>query len=53
MMLNLKPPRVAVEYDCRGKRERREFDCPYEARRFYTAKLKLNKNPAVKKAQEN
>jgi hypothetical protein len=44
---------VAVEYDKmqRGKiiRARKIFACMYEARRFYTAKFKENRNPAVKK----
>ena len=44
---------VAVEYDKmqRGKiiRARKEFACMYEARRFYAAKFKANRNPSVKK----
>jgi len=43
-------PTVAVEYDCRGQRVRKDFGSnAYAARRFYAAKLKANRNPAVKK----
>ena len=48
MISNRQPP-VAVEYDCRGKRETKTFTDAYAARRFYVAKLNAGKNPTVKK----
>jgi hypothetical protein len=44
-------PRVTVEYDCRGQRKAKTFDCAYEARRFYIAKFKQEKNPKVIKGE--
>lgn len=41
-------PSVAVEYDNRGQRVRKEFTDAYAARRFYTQKMKDGKNPQVK-----
>ena len=40
---------IAVEYDAHGRRVRKTFDCPYEARRFFVAKEKAGKNPKVRK----
>jgi hypothetical protein len=45
-------PAVKVEYDARGERRSKVFSNPYEARRFYTAKLKANANPAVKRVDQ-
>jgi hypothetical protein len=42
------PPRISVEYDKGGERALKTFDDPYEARRFYVAKLKAGKNPLVR-----
>ena len=50
--ISARMPSVVVEYDCRGKRVEKLFECPYEARRFYAAKLKDGKNPRVKKETE-
>ena len=49
---NRMPP-VVVEYDCRGERKSKRFSDPYEARRFYAAKFKANKNPMVKKERRD
>lgn len=49
--VNTPKPEVAVEYDCRGKRVSKTFKCCFAARRFYVAKSKANRNPAVKAAQ--
>ena len=46
-------PGVNIEYDCRGKRVEKHFDDAYEARRFFAEKLKLGKNPKVKKENED
>lgn len=46
-----RPVAVAVEYASRGKRVRKTFADAYEARRFYGAKLRAGKDPAVKKVQ--
>jgi len=52
--MNRKSPPVIVEYDGpKGKRLSKQFDDPYEARRFYGSKLKANKNPVVKKVETN
>ena len=40
-------PPVSVEYDSRGKRATKTFDDANVAKRFYAAKLKDGKNPAV------
>jgi hypothetical protein len=40
-------PAVIVEYDSRGKRVRKLFADPYEARRFYVAKDKAGRRPKV------
>lgn len=42
-------PRVCVEYDTTRGRERKYFDSPYDARRFYAMKLKNGKRPAVRR----
>lgn len=42
-------PAFSIEYDCRGKRVRKEFDDYYAGRRFYIAKDNAGKNPQVKK----
>ena len=44
-------PEVSVEYDIPGGRRLRHFEDAYEARRFYMAKDKEGKNPAVRKPQ--
>ena len=44
-------PRVAVEYDYYAHRNIREFDDAHEAHRFYAAKSKAGRNPAVKSVQ--
>ena len=50
--MNHQSPPVIVEYDVQGeKRVQKEFSDPYEARRFYSSKLKNGKNPVVKKVQ--
>jgi len=50
--MNRQSPPVIVEYDVQGgKRIEKEFSDPYEARRFYSSKLKNGKNPIVKKVQ--
>lgn len=41
---------VAVEYDGRTGRERKEFTADSAARRFYAAKSKAGKNPRVVRA---
>jgi hypothetical protein len=46
-------PAVVVEYDSRGIRKSKRFDCLYAARRFYESKFKENKNPKVKKGEES
>lgn len=38
---------VTVEYDSRGQRVRKVLPDSWSARRFYAAKLKAGKNPAV------
>lgn len=38
---------VTVEYDSRGQRVRKTLPNAYAARRFYAAKLKAGRNPAV------
>ena len=45
---NRMPP-VTVVYDCGKRRAEKTFTDPYEARRFYMLKLKLNKNPELRK----
>jgi len=40
-------PCVTVEYDYRGQRKAKTFDCAYKARRFYVAKDKAKKNPKI------
>ena len=40
-------PTITIEYDCRGARKRKEFPCPYEARRFYIARHKSGHNPTI------
>lgn len=50
--MNRQSPPVIVEYDIQdGKRVQKEFSDPYEARRFYVNKLKNNKNPQVRKVE--
>lgn len=51
MISNRQPP-VAVEYDGRAGRERREFADPFVARRFYAAKLRAGRAPAVKRLDD-
>lgn len=43
------PPRISVEYDKGNERAVKTFDDPYEARRFFVAKLKAGKRPKVRK----
>lgn len=50
--IGVKPPRVAVEYDCRGERRSKTFECPYEARQFFCAKDKAGCNPKVRRAED-
>jgi hypothetical protein len=38
---------IAIQYDCRGKRETKQFDDAIKARHFYAQKLNAGKNPAV------
>ena len=45
--ISTRMPEVQVEYDCRGVRKSKVFKDPYEARRFYTYKDKMGKNPKV------
>lgn len=47
---NRMPP-VAVEYTSRGRRVCKTFADAYEARRFYGAKLRAGRDPAVRKVQ--
>lgn len=42
---------IAVEYDSRGKRVRKEFTDHFEARRFYATKFKAGRNPRVLKVR--
>lgn len=50
MMISNRQPPVAVEYDGpRGERRTKQFDNPYEARRFYAKQLNAGKNPTIKK----
>lgn len=44
---------IVVEYDANGSRDGRTFADPFQARRFYVAKHKAGKNPAVRKAAES
>ena len=48
-LLTAPTPTVIVNYDARGKRASKTFSNPYLARRFFLAKEKAGKNPAVKK----
>lgn len=50
-MISTRLPPVSVEYDLHAGRATKRFESPYEARRFYATKLKLGKNPQVKKAE--
>ena len=43
------PPAVLVEYDSHGKRVAKQFDNPAAARRFYLAKQRAGKRPALAK----
>lgn len=45
--MNRKTPPVTVEYDKQGQRATKTFDCPFTARRFFTAKAKAGKRPRV------
>ena len=38
---------IEVHYDCRGKRAKKTFTDLHASRRFYVAKFKAGKNPAV------
>lgn len=40
---------VTVEYDCNGKRQRKNFASPYAGRTFYIAKSMQGKNPKIVK----
>lgn len=42
------PVEVIVEYDARGRRVTKAFTNHYEARRFYSAKLKAGASPKVR-----
>lgn len=46
-MNSIKPPAVAIEYDRHGERVRKHFEDPWQAKRFYVAKLKAGKQPTV------
>ena len=46
------PGPVAVEYNARGRRERKVFRDLYEARRFYAAKYKAGAEPRVSRPTE-
>lgn len=47
-MRSKSPSVIAVEYDLRGRRARKEFDDAYAARRFFSQKMKAGRNPSVK-----
>jgi hypothetical protein len=44
-------PPIDVEYDAAGVRRVKHFEDAYEARRFFMAKDKEGKNPAVRRPQ--
>ena len=51
MQRNVLNEPVTVEYDCRGRRVRKTLPNSYEARRFYAAKYRAGKRPAVVQKQ--
>ena len=52
MAISNRLPAVAVEYDKHGTRTVKQFANAHEAKRFYIAKLKAGKNPALTKPAE-
>lgn len=47
--ISMRQPVVVVEYDCRGERKQKQFDEPFEARRFFAMKDRAGKNPTVRR----
>lgn len=45
--ISARSPAVDIEYDCRGTRIRKHFADAHSAKRFFTTKFKLGRNPSV------
>jgi hypothetical protein len=45
--MDRKPAAATVEYDCGGRRVRKTFTDPYQARGFYAGKAKAGARPKV------